>query len=254
MSTQNPRQNDSRTLRAASMQFESLPGDKDANFRKLEAFTEQAAAQGVRLIVFPECCITGYWFIRNLTVAQLAALAEPIPDGPSTRRLIALARKHRITIGAGLVEATGGGVFHNSYIVALPDGTVHRHRIRRLKAPAHATARHQSSMNIPSRAPCGNRGLQPVCRLPHLHPQGRNNTRAFSAHAARKRHWNLRPHPNSDGTGGGSRAAVPAVSVRCALAAPDTLTREVPHLERGFLVRRAGALGPEPRMKRRRLR
>lgn len=130
MSTQNPTQNDPRTLRAAAVQFESLPGDKDANFRKLEAFTEQAAAQGVRLIVFPECCVTGYWFIRNLTVAQLAALAEPIPDGPSTRRLIALARKHRITIGAGLVEVTGGGVFHNSYIVALSDGTVHRHRIQ----------------------------------------------------------------------------------------------------------------------------
>ena len=139
MSTQNPTQNDQRTLRAASVQFESLPGDKDANFRKLEAFTEQAAAQGVRLVVFPECCITGYWFIRNLTVAQLAQLAEPIPDGPSTRRLIALARKHRITIGAGLVEATGGGVFHNSYLVALPDGTVHRHR--KLHAFEHTAIR-----------------------------------------------------------------------------------------------------------------
>ena len=139
MSPPNATQNDERTLRVASVQFESLPGDKDANFRKLEAFTEQAAAQGVRLIVFPECCITGYWFIRNLTVAQLAELAEPIPDGPSTRRLIALARKHGITIGAGLVEATGGGAFHNSYIVALPDGTVHRHR--KLHAFEHTAIR-----------------------------------------------------------------------------------------------------------------
>ena len=79
-------------LRAAAVQFESLPGDKSANFHKIESFVEQAAAQGVRLIVFPECCITGYWFIRNLSVEQLAALAEPIPDGPSTQRLIGLAR------------------------------------------------------------------------------------------------------------------------------------------------------------------
>src|SRR5438270_13278178 len=94
---------DNIVLRAAAVQFESAPGDKDANFRKIESFVEQAAAQGVRLIIFPECCITGYWFIRNLSVAQLAALAEPIPDGPSTRRLLDLARKDKLTIGAGLV-------------------------------------------------------------------------------------------------------------------------------------------------------
>ena len=117
-----------RTLRAASVQFESQPADKDANFQRIEHFTEQAAAQGARLIVFPECCLTGYWFIRNLSLEQLAALSEPIPDGPSTRRLIELARKHGISIGAGLVESGDAGVFYNSYIVTLPDGTVHCHR------------------------------------------------------------------------------------------------------------------------------
>jgi predicted amidohydrolase len=126
-------------LRAAAVQFESLPGDKVANFRKIEIFAERAAVQGVRLVVFPECCITGYWFIRNLSVEQLAALAEPIPDGPSTRRLIELARRHGVTVGAGLVEAGGAGVFHNSYVMALPDGTVHRHR--KLQAFEHAAIR-----------------------------------------------------------------------------------------------------------------
>lgn len=125
-----------RSLRVAAVQFESKPADKDANLKKIEHFVEVAAAQGVRLIVFPECCITGYWFIRNLSVAELAALAEPIPDGPSTRRLIALARKHGISVGAGLVEDGGGVVFHNSYVVALPDGTFHRHR--KLHAFEHA--------------------------------------------------------------------------------------------------------------------
>src|SRR5687768_9695753 len=97
----------SRTLRVASVQFESAPSDKEANFRKIERFATQAAQQGVRLVVFPECCISGYWFIRNLSVAQLGALAEPVPGGPSTQRLSALARKLGITIGAGLVEAAG---------------------------------------------------------------------------------------------------------------------------------------------------
>lgn len=125
-----------RTLKAAAVQFESAPADKRLNLGRIEAFVEKAAAQGVNLIVFPECCITGYWFLRNLTVDQLTALAEPIPDGPSTQRLIALARKHQLTLGAGLVEAGNPGVFHNSYVVALPDGTVHRHR--KLQAFEHA--------------------------------------------------------------------------------------------------------------------
>jgi|TARA_B110000305_G_scaffold64812_1_gene72318 predicted amidohydrolase len=120
--------NDKRTLRVATVQFESQPGDKQANFRKIETFLTQAAAQDVRLVIFPECCITGYWFIRNLSVTQLGALAEPIPDGPSTRRLSDLARQHGITLGAGLVEAGEAGVYHNSYVVALPDGTIHCHR------------------------------------------------------------------------------------------------------------------------------
>jgi predicted amidohydrolase len=123
-------------LRTGAVQFESLAGDKDANFGKLERFTREAAAQGVGLVVFPECCITGYWFIRNLSVEQLRALAEPIPEGPSTRRLIELARKHRVTLGAGLVEAGGDNVLYNSYVVALPDGTIHRHR--KLQAFEHA--------------------------------------------------------------------------------------------------------------------
>jgi predicted amidohydrolase len=128
MSTLTDHPKDKRALRVAATQFESLPGDKQANFRKIETFVEQAAAQGVRLVVFPECCITGYWFIRNLSVEQLGALAEHIPDGPSTQRLSDLARQHHVTVGAGLVEAGGAGLFHNSYVVALPDGTIHCHR------------------------------------------------------------------------------------------------------------------------------
>ncbi len=128
-----------RRLRAASVQMESAPADQQSNFQKIEAFVEMAAAQAVRLILFPECCLTGYWFIRNLTVEQLAALAEPVPDGPSTRRLVELARRHQLTIGAGLVEAAGDGVFHNTYVIVLPDGTTHRHR--KLHAFEHTSIR-----------------------------------------------------------------------------------------------------------------
>lgn len=118
----------SSPLRVAAVQMESQAGDKEANFAKIEAFVKQAAQQGVQLLVFPECCISGYWFIRNLTRPQLEKLAEPVFDGPSSERLRQLARTYGLSIGAGLVEAAESGYFHNSYVVALPNGEMYCHR------------------------------------------------------------------------------------------------------------------------------
>src|ERR1051326_2948212 len=117
-----------RNMTVASVQFESAPGNKLANLGKIRAFAEKAARQNVELIVFPECCITGYWFLRHLGREQFAAVAEPVFDGPSSQCLISLAREFQMTIGAGLIEAAGDGTFYNSYVVAMPDGSARRHR------------------------------------------------------------------------------------------------------------------------------
>ena len=130
-----------RNLRVAAVQMESAAGDKEANLARSHRFAEEAAARGVEIVVFPECCITGYWFLRSLSGAAARALAEPVPEGPSSRGSSDLAAKHRMTIGAGLVEAAGDGVFHNTYVVAMPDG--------RLAATARST---------PSSTPPSSRG------------------------------------------------------------------------------------------------
>src|SRR5262245_9687420 len=116
------------SLRVAAVQMQSAAGDKGANFATIETFVAQAAAQGVQLIIFPECCITGYWFLRNLTPQQLAELAEPLAGGRSVRRLVELAQQYKLSIGAGFVERSATEGYHNSYLVALPDGMVHCHR------------------------------------------------------------------------------------------------------------------------------
>jgi predicted amidohydrolase len=115
------------TLRVAAVQMESLAGDKEANLATIERWVARAAGQGVQLIAFPECCVSGYWFLRNLTADQLDALAEP-RDGPIARRLAALARQYNLGIGAGFVERGSNEIYHNSYVVALPDGSLHCHR------------------------------------------------------------------------------------------------------------------------------
>jgi predicted amidohydrolase len=117
-----------RDVRAAAAQFECVQADKEANFERLERLTAEAAGRGAEVVVGPECCLTGYWFLRRLSVPELRALAEPVPGGPSCRRLLELAARHRISVGAGLVEDGGGDVFHNTYVVAMPDGRLVPHR------------------------------------------------------------------------------------------------------------------------------
>ena len=117
-----------RNLRAASVQFQHLPGEKTANLQKIRGFVEKAAARRVDLIAFPEMCITGYWHVRKLARDDIDGLAEPIPTGPSTEFLLSLSARYAITIGAGLIERTADGSLHNSYVVAMPDGRTACHR------------------------------------------------------------------------------------------------------------------------------
>jgi len=117
-----------RDIRVASVQMEHVAGDKQANLEKVRAFSAQAADAGAEIVAFPECCLTGYWFLRKLSRAELIELAEPVPGGPSSEALIGLAREHGMTIGAGLVEVADDGTLYNTYVVALPDGQAKRHR------------------------------------------------------------------------------------------------------------------------------
>ena len=53
--------------------------------------------------------MTGYWFLRDLSRAELDVLAEPVPDGPTTLELLRLAREHGISVGAGFLERSDEG-------------------------------------------------------------------------------------------------------------------------------------------------
>lgn len=117
-----------KKIKVASVQFESVPGDKETNLLKIQSFVEAAAEQNVDIIAFPEGCITGYWFLRNLSKEQMLSLAEPIYDGPSCRFLMELSKKHNMTIGAGLIEIAPDGKIYKPYVVAMPDGTFKCHR------------------------------------------------------------------------------------------------------------------------------
>lgn len=117
-----------RDIRVATVQFQHQPGNKSYNLGRVRQFVAQAAKRGVEIIAFPEMCLTGYWHVRKLARDAFEALAEPVPDGPSTQELLRLSHEHTITIGAGLIERAADGRFYNVYVVTMPDGrwAVHR--------------------------------------------------------------------------------------------------------------------------------
>ena len=117
-----------KDTKVASVQFEHAPGDKQANLDKVRRFTAEAAEQGVELLVFPEMCITGYWFLRDLTRDELLKLSEPVPSGATSQELLRLAKRHNLSLGAGLLEISDEGELFNSYVVAMPDGRTVCHR------------------------------------------------------------------------------------------------------------------------------
>lgn len=132
-----------KNIKAASVQFQSAPGDKNKNLETIEHFVTQAASENVKLIAFPECCITGYWFLRKLCHNDLSALAEPAFEGPSSQYLQNLAQRFQMIIGAGLIEKTDDDHLYNTYVVALPTGKMYRHRKIHAFINEHISQGHQ---------------------------------------------------------------------------------------------------------------
>ena len=115
-------------IKAASVQFQHQAGNKQYNFEHIENFCLEASKQAVKIICFPEMCITGYWHVNSLSKEDIASLAEPVPDGTYCQKLSALAKKFNLILGAGLIESTDNGALYNTYVVCLPDGRIESHR------------------------------------------------------------------------------------------------------------------------------
>ena len=115
-------------IKTAVIQFQHQAGDKKYNLMMMEKFIGQAAIEGVKILAFPEMCITGYWHVPKLSVAGVEALAEPVETGPSVGLIRALAMKHQMLIGAGLIERAPDGRLYNAYVACMPDGSLHTHR------------------------------------------------------------------------------------------------------------------------------
>jgi predicted amidohydrolase len=94
-------------------------GRPEANLDRAVRAIDQAAAQGCRLVVLPECLDLGW------TDPSARTLARPIP-GAHSDQLAQAARTSRILVAAGLVERAGEHLF-NSAILLSPEGQILLH-------------------------------------------------------------------------------------------------------------------------------
>jgi len=114
-------------IKTGTVQFNHKPGDKVYNLQVIADYVKAAASESVKLLVFPEMCISGYWHVIGMERGAIADLAEPVPDGPSIAALKKLSATYDMVIGAGLIESAAD-TFYNSYVVVEPDGAWHVHR------------------------------------------------------------------------------------------------------------------------------
>ena len=116
-----------RNISIGAAQFEAKDGDKTHNLNRIDALTKQAVEKGAEIVSFHECCISGYTFLQTLSQQKIIDIAEPVPDGPSTRHLIKIAQNYNVPVLAGLVEIDGDACY-NTYVCVSPDGFVVKHR------------------------------------------------------------------------------------------------------------------------------
>jgi 5-aminopentanamidase len=102
-------------MRVGFYQFNPQFGEVAKNLEAVTAKLEQADAD---LIVLPELFASGYQFVSHDEVQRLS---EPVPDGPTTIRLLDVAKRRRMHIVAGLPERAGGHCY-NSAVVVGPSG------------------------------------------------------------------------------------------------------------------------------------
>ena len=116
-----------RDIRIGAAQFEVRNADKTYNLECIRVLTRRAVELGAEVVSFHEVCIPGYSFVQALPRAEIMDLAEPVPDGASTKKLIEIAGEYDAAVMAGLIEIEGDKLY-NTYVAVDKGGFLAKHR------------------------------------------------------------------------------------------------------------------------------
>ena len=107
-------------MRIAAVQHDIVWEDRAANFARLAPLVARAAGAGAEFVLLSETFSTGF--------SMTPGIGEP-EGGPSAQFLAEQAAAHGVWVGGSCPEiAADGPLPYNSFVLAGPDGTVHRYR------------------------------------------------------------------------------------------------------------------------------
>lgn len=110
-------------IKIACVQMDCLLGQPLANRDKIIDQTRAAAERDAKLVIFPECALTGYAFE---SLEEAVPFAERL-DGASSEALANVCRETGVHAAAGFIESDGGK-FYNSVMLVGPEGVVGSYR------------------------------------------------------------------------------------------------------------------------------
>jgi 5-aminopentanamidase len=114
---------DTATVKIAGVQMAPRFGDKAANLSAILSLLNEAADLGARLVVFPECALTGYSFESRMEALRHA---EPIP-GESTLAVADACARLGVHAIYGLLESDGDRLY-NACVLTGPEGVIGSYR------------------------------------------------------------------------------------------------------------------------------
>ncbi len=110
-----------KNTRVAAVSMNGWLGDPQKVLKAIDGWCQKAAAKKVDLVLFPELVIHGH------CTPNTWEIAEPVPDGPSVKQLEKIAKKHRITLAAGMSEKERD-ICYNTVALVGPDGYIGKQR------------------------------------------------------------------------------------------------------------------------------
>lgn len=110
-------------MRIATVQMDVMLGDVDRNLSAIEDRFRESVANGAKLVVFPECAITGYCFE---SLEEALPFTQPIP-GPATERLTLLCAELDAFVVFGMLEQDGERTFNTAVLLG-PAGVLGSYR------------------------------------------------------------------------------------------------------------------------------
>ena len=109
-----------RNVRAALLQA-TYTGEQESMLQKHERYARAAAEQGAQIMCFQELFSAPY-FPQEQDV-KWYALAEPIPEGPTIKRMQDLAKETGMVLIVPIYEEAAVGIYFNTAAVIDADGT-----------------------------------------------------------------------------------------------------------------------------------